>query len=118
MAVTKDSIEVSFNSDADYLIQGLTSDVSTIECIYDLIDNSIDAARSKILSGSKAVKKDFFGLPASYKRFKIELDISSRKVTVSDNCAGIDENTLSEKSFLPLVRDLDTPSVLVIMALG
>ncbi|HBP6830283.1 TPA: hypothetical protein L6B21_31490 [Pseudomonas aeruginosa] len=99
MAVTKDSIEVSFNSDADYLIQGLTSDVSTIECIYDLIDNSIDAARSKILSGSKAVKKDFFGLPASYKRFKIELDISSRKVTVSDNCAGIDENTLSEKVF-------------------
>ncbi|MGN0923236.1 ATP-binding protein [Ectopseudomonas mendocina] len=99
MAVVKDSIEVSFNSDADYLIQGLTSDVSTIECIYDLIDNSIDAARSKILSGPKEVKKDFLGLPASYKGFKIELNISSRKVAVSDNCAGIDENTLSEKVF-------------------
>ncbi|WP_345960822.1 ATP-binding protein [Pseudomonas sp. NY8896] len=99
MAVVKDSIEVSFNSDADYLIQGLTSDVSTIECIYDLIDNSIDAARSKIIRASKRFKKDSYGLPASYKGFKIDLDVTSRKVAVSDNCAGIDESTLSDKVF-------------------
>jgi hypothetical protein len=99
MAVVKDSIEVSFNSDADYLIQGLTSDVSTIECIYDLIDNSIDAARSKIIRASKSFKKDSYGLPASYKGFKIDLDVTSRKVAVSDNCAGIDESTLSDKVF-------------------
>jgi len=99
MAVTKDSIEVSFNSDADYLIQGLTADVSTIECIYDLVDNSIDAARSKILSSSKSAKKDSFGLPASYKGFKIDLKISIKSVSILDNCTGLEERTLSEKVF-------------------
>ncbi|MGH8601451.1 MAG: ATP-binding protein [Gammaproteobacteria bacterium] len=99
MAVTKDSIEVSFNLDADYLIQGLTADVSTIECIYDLIDNSIDAARSKILSGPKPAPRDAFGLPASYKKFKIALDISTKAVSILDNCTGLEERTLSEKVF-------------------
>lgn len=99
MAVNKDSIEVSFNSDADYLIQGLTADVSTIECIYDLIDNSIDAARSRILSSSASIKKDSFGLPASYKGFKVELNISTKAVSISDNCTGLEERTLSEKVF-------------------
>lgn len=99
MAVTKESIEVSFNSDADYLIQGLTADVSTIECIYDLLDNSIDAARSKILNGTKLTKKDAFGLPASYKGFKIDLKISASAVSILDNCTGLEESTLSEKVF-------------------
>ena len=101
MAVNKkkESFEVSFASDADYLINGLTADVSTIECIYDLIDNSIDAARTRILNTATAAEMDSFGLPASYKGYKIEVDISSSKVTVSDNCTGIDEKTLAEKVF-------------------
>lgn len=93
------NINVSFGSDADYLINGLTTDVSAIECIYDLIDNSIDAARSEIISNNKAYEKDLLGLPASYKGFEIKLNVSLSLVSISDNCSGLEESDLQEKVF-------------------
>ncbi len=91
-------VEVDFDVDADYLIKGLTSDVSTIECVYDLIDNSIDAARNEILGSSKC-KKDDFGLPASYSGFEIRISFSESNFEISDNCGGISETELTTRSF-------------------
>lgn len=88
---------ISFSSDPDYVIKGLTSDVTTIECIYDLIDNSIDAARNSLLESD--TKKDKFGLPDSYSGYEIAVSINNNDVTIQDNCSGIDEKTLSTKTF-------------------
>lgn len=90
-------VHISFSSDPDYIIKGLTSDVTTIECIYDLIDNSIDAARNTLLKND--TKKDKFGLPASYDGYEIKIFINNKHVTIHDNCSGIDEQTLSKKTF-------------------
>jgi hypothetical protein len=90
-------VRVSFSSDPDYVIKGLTSDVTTIECIYDLIDNSIDAARNSLLKID--TKKDKFGLPSSYNGYEIRVSIDNKNVTILDNCSGIDEKTLSNKTF-------------------
>ncbi|MGP5191543.1 hypothetical protein [Vreelandella alkaliphila] len=94
------NINVSFGSDADYLINGLTTDVSAIECIYDLIDNSIDAARSEIINNNKEYEKDLLGLPASYKGFEIKLNVSLNLVSISDNCSGLEEIVIFRKRFL------------------
>jgi hypothetical protein len=90
-------IEVSFLPDPDYLISGLTSDVTTLECIYDLIDNSIDAARNVILKTNKL--KDQFGLPSSYSGYTVELTLSPEAIKISDNCSGIDKAILATKTF-------------------
>lgn len=93
-----DEVAINFSADPDYMIRGLTSDVATIECIYDLIDNSIDAARKEILKRSD-VKFDKHGLPSSYKGFEIVVSVSSEHVSISDNCSGIDEESLSKRAF-------------------
>ncbi|MHC8338062.1 ATP-binding protein [Pseudomonas sp. HLT2-19-2] len=95
---TKDNdVNVSFSTDPDHVIKGLTSDVTTIECIYDLIDNSIDAARNTLLALDPT--KDRFGLPTSYDGYSVDVFISNKEVRIHDNCSGIDEQTLSKKTF-------------------
>ncbi|MFG0409405.1 ATP-binding protein [Pseudomonas sp. FYR_11] len=91
-------LAINFSADPDYIIRGLTSDVATIECIYDLIDNAIDAARKEILKRSD-VKFDKHGLPSSYRGFEILVNVSPEQVSISDNCSGIDEESLSKRAF-------------------
>ncbi|MCU1748369.1 ATP-binding protein [Pseudomonas sp. 6D_7.1_Bac1] len=97
MTIEDNEVNISFASDPDYVIKGLTSDVTTIECIYDLIDNSIDAARNSLLKFD--TQKDKFSLPASYSGYEIKISINNKDIAIHDNCSGIDENTLSKKTF-------------------
>ena len=71
-----------------FTIDTFTRDASVIDCIFDLIDNSIDAAR-KHLENKRSLKKSRDGLVSSYAGIEIEVTISSNSVRVIDNCCGM-----------------------------
>lgn len=91
-------VPVYFGADPAYLIRGLSADISTRECIFDLVDNSIDAARNEILSRNDT-QFDQHGLPASYQGFHVDIDLNSSSVKVQDDCSGMDEQELSMRAF-------------------
>lgn len=92
------SLPVYFGADPAYLIRGLSADISTRECIFDLVDNSIDAARNEVL-GRDSTQFDQHGLPASYRGFHIDVDLAPSSVRVRDDCSGMDEQELSRRAF-------------------
>ncbi|MGQ1356512.1 ATP-binding protein [Acinetobacter baumannii] len=94
-----ETLKITMGSSPDFLEQILTKDVSTLEALYDLIDNSIDAARNQIFS-KKNPEVDRFGLPISYQDFSVELNITKENISISDNCLGMDEYTLANKAFI------------------
>ncbi|MBR0666119.1 hypothetical protein GXW71_17295 [Roseomonas hellenica] len=91
-------VPVHFGADPAYLIRGLSTDISSMECIFDLIDNSIDAARNELLSFGNA-KKDQRGLPDSYAGFHIDLVFTDSSLSIKDNCSGMEEIDLSRRAF-------------------
>jgi len=93
-----DSINVATGFDEKLLMELFTTDISVEECIFDLIDNSIDAARKEIQAGS--YEKDDYGLPLSYKGHKIELDVSTSLITILDNCHGISRSEFENSTFI------------------
>lgn len=60
----------------DFFVNMITRDISLRDCIFDLLDNSIDGARR--------LTKD--GL---FRNFDIQLDFDSGSFRISDNCGGI-----------------------------
>lgn len=70
-----------------------------MECVFDLIDNSIDAARNKMISGG-AVASDEYGLPADYSGYWVDLRFSASSFEILDNCGGIDEAALTRRAFV------------------
>ena len=92
------SVPIYFGADPAYLLKGLSADISTQECIFDLVDNSIDAARNEVF-GRDGTQFDQHGLPASYRGFHIEIDLTTSLVRVSDDCSGMDEQELSRRAF-------------------
>ena len=79
----------------EVVVSSLTRDASVAACIFDLIDNSIDAARA-VLVPMGDDEKDDFGLPKSYGGIQIDVDIGRNGVVVSDNCDGISSEELSK----------------------
>jgi Histidine kinase-, DNA gyrase B-, and HSP90-like ATPase len=69
------------------VVNGLTKDVSVDACIFDLIDNSIDAARETIFADRSP--EDQKTLPESYAGFEIKLTLSGNGFKIEDNCGGI-----------------------------
>lgn len=88
------ALEVQFQPAPAYLFDYLTADVQTAECIFDLIDNSIDAARGAMLR-----KADGDRMPDSYAGFRIEVTLGSDAVIINDNCSGMTEETFSKLAF-------------------
>ncbi len=74
------------------VVSSLTRDASVQACIFDLIDNSIDAARDRLIAtqGDEAPT-----IPSSYSEFKISLEFSGQKFVISDNCGGISKDHLT-----------------------
>lgn len=70
------------------VVSSLTKDATVDDCIFDLIDNSIDAAREKILLHKK-VTVDGLGLPASYAKYAVKMKVGGDGVFFEDNCGGI-----------------------------
>ncbi|MFZ5748732.1 MAG: ATP-binding protein [Pseudomonadota bacterium] len=66
--------------------------------MYDLVDNSIDAARNELLKRS-APAVDERGLPSSYAGFHIDIELTGTSVLVRDNCSGMEREDLSYRAF-------------------
>lgn len=94
-----DAISVRQGVDPKYLQNTLTKDITPLEAIYDLVDNAIDAARERILAAG-SIRRDEYGLPADYSAYRIRLRIGSGSISLSDNCMGMDERTLTEHAFV------------------
>ena len=78
----------------DVVVNGLTKDATVQACIFDLIDNSVDAARDTIFSDREP--KDRNELPSSYAGFEIRLTFSSNGFKIGDNCGGIAVDALKK----------------------
>ena len=92
------TIPVATGINPNFLESTLTEDINPLASLFDLIDNSIDAARDHLMR-SKYVS-DEYGLPADYSGYQINLRIDKDSIRILDNCLGIDEEILSNKIFL------------------
>ncbi|HYE47138.1 MAG TPA: hypothetical protein VEA44_15355 [Caulobacter sp.] len=69
------------------VVESLTRDATVKACIFDLIDNSIDAARDRIFEGlSGDAARD---LPDSFAGFRVDLTLNGTGFKIEDNCGGI-----------------------------
>ncbi|MBL1430900.1 MAG: ATP-binding protein [Robiginitomaculum sp.] len=78
-----------------FVIDTFTRDASVEECIFDLIDNSIDAARNKLDNDGKLALDDD-GLVDDYSGIEIIVSIDQNKVSVSDNCSGMSPKDIED----------------------
>lgn len=76
------------------VVDSLTRDISVDACLFDLIDNSVDAARDSIFARGK--KHPIDGLPNSYAGYKISLSFAGSGFSIRDNCGGITVERLKE----------------------
>lgn len=79
----------------EYAKNFLTTDIDCKDSLFDLIDNSIDAAREALqkanpLSAHGFVQEDFGG-------FEVSLGISGKEIWLEDNCSGIDQNEMESR---------------------
>lgn len=70
------------------VVSSLTRDISVEASLFDLIDNSIDAARETIFKNNR--RGTIIEQPKSYARFKVALNFSGAGCSVTDNCGGIE----------------------------
>ncbi|HDO1321267.1 ATP-binding protein [Aeromonas sp. SG16] len=96
---TVSDVTINTGIEPSFLVETLTTDIELTDALFDLIDNSIDAARDMILS-DKHVKYDDYGLPADYSGYQIILRFTDDSITVKDNCSGFDEHTLTNAAFI------------------
>ncbi|WP_318959427.1 ATP-binding protein [Lishizhenia sp.] len=79
----------------------LTRDITTMASIFDLIDNSIDAAKERMFSNDiGAVEFDEYKMPKNYFGYEISIELHNNYFSVEDNCLGLDEITLTEHAFM------------------
>lgn len=83
----------------DFLRSTLIKDITTLESIYDLIDNSIDAARNVVFNRPDC-ELDKYGLPVSYSGYRVSLRFAGDSITLCDNASGIPSHVLREKTFI------------------
>ena len=71
----------------EVVVDGITRDATNEECIFDLIDNSIDAARNIIFRNiSPRLRSE---LPDGYSGYEVRLHLSGSSLKIWDNCGGI-----------------------------
>ncbi|PRY03199.1 ATP-binding protein [Paraburkholderia sp. BL25I1N1] len=70
------------------IVESLTRDISIDACVFDLIDNAVDAARNSIFS-KRRDSGNVAELPISYKGYEIKIQFSAETFSIQDNCGGI-----------------------------
>jgi len=91
------TINVESGVNPRFLEDTLTQDITPLESLFDLIDNSIDAARDHLLKTKPHL--DDYGLPSDYSEYAIHIRLDNNSIRVSDNCLGMGEVVLSKKAF-------------------
>jgi hypothetical protein len=85
-------VEVDTSPTKLVVVSSLTRDATDRACIFDLIDNSIDAARDAALEKSAADEEA--ALLDDYTSYKVAVTLSGRELRIEDNCKGIHVNEL------------------------
>lgn len=75
-----------------FFISMLTKDIVLIDCILDLLDNSVDGANNHARQQSQEQDVSFDG-------YKADIVISEKKFTITDNCGGIPLTIAKEVAF-------------------
>ncbi|WP_087721568.1 ATP-binding protein [Pandoraea sp. PE-S2T-3] len=70
------------------IVESLTRDISIDACVFDLIDNAVDAARNSIFA-KKLDNGSTEELPLSYKGYEIKIQFNADTFSIQDNCGGI-----------------------------
>lgn len=94
MAIGDKPFFVDTSPTKEVVVSSLTRDASVDACIFDLIDNAIDAARNTTFEISRADESHI--LLESYEGFTIELSLSGSEFKIEDNCGGIPVSRLSQ----------------------
>lgn len=92
------SVNLKTGVDPLFFAETLTTDVELTDAIFDLIDNSIDAARN-IIIGDGDYERDAYGLPCDYLGYEIRISLSSEKISIADNCYGISSDVIENLAF-------------------
>ncbi|HIE1783768.1 TPA: ATP-binding protein [Pseudomonas aeruginosa] len=92
MATKTEKLSVDTSPSKEVVVNSLTRDIAIDACIFDLIDNSIDAARDTIFKLDQRLDKD--SPPESYEKYKIKIDMDGVGISISDNCGGISSKLL------------------------
>lgn len=87
---------VNHGVDESFLSEILLKDTTTLEALFELIDNSIDAAREVILERDEQFL-DKYGLPERYDGLWIRLETHENRVSIIDNCSGIGEGRFRDE---------------------
>ncbi|MEX2978749.1 ATP-binding protein [Serratia fonticola] len=85
--------------DSRFLENVITRDISTQASIFDLVDNSIDAAKEYLNSHGEIIL-DEYGLPNDYSGFKIYIRLDKNSFKIIDNCFGIPDKTLESEALI------------------
>lgn len=97
--MSQNEIKVTTGVDSLFIENVITRDITTKACIFDLIDNSIDAAKEDMIEKGILIE-DEFGMPEKYNGYKIVIQFSEDKFQIWDNCSGIQESEFSKKMFI------------------
>jgi hypothetical protein len=92
--------KIKHGVDSNFLQNVLTKDITSLESIFELVDNAVDAAREQLLKSGQKLELDNSGLPKHYDGFKIEIRVRSNSLVFADNCAGISKEVLIDRAFM------------------
>lgn len=77
----------------DFFVRMITKDISLVDCILDLIDNSLDGARKSL--GAKGQNHEGF----DYTGYQVTVSFDSTGFSIADNCGGIKINEAVNYAF-------------------
>ncbi|MBT1688105.1 ATP-binding protein [Dawidia soli] len=79
-----EAIVANASPDKHFFVESLTKDITLLDCVLDLIDNSIDSVSSHLNPG------DVLNVADSLKNSKVKIDFDKNAFTVTDNGKGIE----------------------------
>ena len=88
------AIKVDTSPTKHAIVDSLTRDVSVETCVFDLLDNAIDAARETIWQ--VADEEDRHHLIDYYSGYGIKLNFSNYGFKITDNCGGMSTDDLQK----------------------
>jgi hypothetical protein len=92
MAARAEALTVDTRPTKEVVVDSLTRDASVEACVFDLLDNAVDAARNAAYADHPG---DEHPLLESYDGFVIELSFDAGGLRIKDNCGGIPADALS-----------------------
>lgn len=96
-----------------FFVRMLTRDISLLDCILDLIDNSVDAAWAQVDADPTSLEPGTV-LAGS----EIRIEISDNRFRIQDNCGGIDLNDAVNYAFTFGRTESDPPEAYAIGVYG